>query len=264
MPPFRLRTKSIAVGTPAAASTPASCPAPDASSTTGTPSRSSCSRSARVGSDAIATSAVRESSAGTTASTSSTRSPSGARTSTLSVTRAGITFDAPGSTSSRPTVATAPFTTAAASRSLSTNSAAATRASERPAIGVVPACPSRPSKTTSPRAVAAMPVTTASGTSASSSRGPCSTCSSTKAAGAGSSPPAHSDREPTQPGPFQPSSSRKATTVSVRSCCPARSIASSPPITPSAPSKRPPAGTESRCEPVQTSGSSGRRPRKRP
>ena len=34
-------------------------------------------------------------------------------------------------------------------------------------------------------------------------------CSSTKAAGAGSSPPAHSDREPTQPGPFQPSSSRK-------------------------------------------------------
>ena len=35
MPPFRLRTKSIALGTPAVASTPASCPAPDVSSTTG-------------------------------------------------------------------------------------------------------------------------------------------------------------------------------------------------------------------------------------
>ena len=38
-PPLRLRTKSIAASTPAAARMPASCPAPDGSSTTGSPAR---------------------------------------------------------------------------------------------------------------------------------------------------------------------------------------------------------------------------------
>ena len=58
IPPFKLRTKSIAVGTPAEASTPASCPAPEASSTTGNASRSTSCRSAAVGSSAIATAAL--------------------------------------------------------------------------------------------------------------------------------------------------------------------------------------------------------------
>ena len=53
--------------------------------------------------------------------------------------------------------------------------------------------------------------------------------------------------------PVQPrSSSRKATTAPV----PARSTASIPATTPRAPSNLPPLGTESRCEPVQTRGSS--------
>ena len=43
-PPLRLRTKSIADSTPAAARTPASWPAPDGSSTTGSPGRSISSR----------------------------------------------------------------------------------------------------------------------------------------------------------------------------------------------------------------------------
>ena len=44
-PPFRLRTKSIALGTPAAARMPASWPAPEASSSAGRPRPSSSSRS---------------------------------------------------------------------------------------------------------------------------------------------------------------------------------------------------------------------------
>ena len=43
-PPLRLRTKSIPVSTPAAASTPASCPAPEGSSTAGAATRSISSR----------------------------------------------------------------------------------------------------------------------------------------------------------------------------------------------------------------------------
>ena len=45
-PPFRLRTKSIAASTPAEARMPASWPAPDASSTTGSPRAAIASRSA--------------------------------------------------------------------------------------------------------------------------------------------------------------------------------------------------------------------------
>ncbi len=55
-----------------------------------------------------------------------------------------MTFAPPGSTVSCPTVATAPSIPRAASRIRSTASAAATSASSRPAIGVVPACPARP------------------------------------------------------------------------------------------------------------------------
>ncbi len=45
-PPLRLRTKSIAASTPAVARIPASCPAPEASSTSGSPRASTASRSA--------------------------------------------------------------------------------------------------------------------------------------------------------------------------------------------------------------------------
>ena len=97
----------------------------------------------------------------------------------------------------------------------------------------VPACPARPWQVFSPRAYAAIPVTTASGAPAASRRGPCSWCSSTKAPG--SAPRATRPREPAQPR----SSSRKATTPSVRACLPRPSTASSAPSTPSGPSRRP-------------------------
>ena len=69
----------------------------------------------------------------------SQRSTSGARASTVSVTRSGITFAAPGSTSTRPTVATAPSISRAISRMRRIRAAAFTSASSRASIGIVPA-----------------------------------------------------------------------------------------------------------------------------
>ena len=76
----------------------------------------------------------------------------GARASTATVTRSGTTFVAPGSTSTTPTVASAP--SRAHSRTWRMNFAASTSASARSSIGVVPACAARPLKVTAPRACA--------------------------------------------------------------------------------------------------------------
>ena len=175
-------------------------------------------------------------------------------------TREGITLVPPGSTSSWPIVATAPSIARATSRARSTNSAAAQSASSRASIGVVPAWPARPERTTRRRAYATIDVTIPSGVSRASSTGPCSMCSSTNAPGSRAPGLATRPRLPAHPR----SSSRKATTASVRSCVSAVPTASSPATTPSAPSNRPPRGTVSRCEPVQVSSSSGRVPRRRP
>ena len=86
---------------------------------------------------------------------------SGARASTDTVTRAGTTFTAFGSTSTTPTVATAP--SRAQPPTCSTKRAAFTSASSRASIGVVPAWSARPSKTTAPRAWPAIAVTMPSG-----------------------------------------------------------------------------------------------------
>ena len=109
MPPFRLRTKSIAASTPAEARMPASCPAPDASSTTGRPRASIASRSACGAAPANCA--------------GSTRYPGSNPISRISVvepldvgrahveadrTRDGMTLAPPGSTSTLPIVATAP------------------------------------------------------------------------------------------------------------------------------------------------------------
>ena len=104
-PPFRLRTKSIAVGTPAAASTIASWPAPETS--LGASGRSA--HSVSNGAPLIATGSRRDAGSKPIAATSSSScSAVGARASTATVTRAGTTFIAFGSTSTAPTVATAP------------------------------------------------------------------------------------------------------------------------------------------------------------
>ena len=131
---------------------PASWPAPDGSSSTGTPSASISARSAaRISSD-IGDGSVRiGSSISSAAASRSSRSPSGARASTETTTRPGITFVPPGSTVTWPTVATAPSIPRATSRACSTNSAASTRASSRTSIGVVPACPGVPSNVRRPR-----------------------------------------------------------------------------------------------------------------
>ena len=136
-----------------------------------------------------------------------------------------------------------PVSRVAASRMRRISVAAATSASRRPSIGTVPAWPAVPSTRSSPRAIPAIDVTTPSGAPARSSTGPCSTCSSRNTDG--SAPPcATSARLPMHPT----SSPRKTTTDPT----PARSTASIPATTPRAPSNRPPAGTVSRCEPVHT------------
>ena len=145
----------------------------------------------------------------------------------------------------------------------------------------------------------AIDVTTPSRAPSSASCGPCSMCISRNAAGGGVSHPAMGRsprpsaanasatetpsasrrspssgsswpsiaRLPNTPRPKRgPSSSRKATTAIVRcsSPRPIAATASSPPTTPRAPSKRPPSGGVSRCEPVQTSAGEGSEPGSRP
>ena len=84
---------------------------------------------------------------------------------------------------------------------------------------------------------------------------------SVRSASSGSSMPAAA-RLPNTPRPNrQPSSSRQATAVSVRSAPPSSAIASIASIaatTPRAPSNRPPSGGVSRCEPLQISPEVGR------
>ena len=152
MPPLRLRTKSIPAGTPALARMPASWPAPEGSSSTGRPSAcTSARRAARISSD-IGDGSVRiGSSTASAAASRSSRWASGARASTLSRTRPGMTFVPPGSTVTWPTVATAPSIPRATSRARRTNSAASTSASSRTSIGVVPAWPGVPSNVRIPR-----------------------------------------------------------------------------------------------------------------
>ena len=142
----------------------------------------------------------------------------------------------------------------------------------------------------------AIELTMPSGAPAAASVGPCSMCSSTKHAGAGSSQPARGSspspsdanasarempsasrrspssssscpqtaRLPNTPRPKRgPSSRRKAMTTRPRRGAPSAPIASaasSALSTPRAPSKRPPSGGVSRCEPLQTSGRSGSLP----
>jgi hypothetical protein len=142
------------------------------------------------------------------------RSRSGSRKSSVSDTRPGITFAAPGQTCRVPQVTTASALTAAArSGSAETNAAAPTRASRRPAIGVVPAWPGSPANSTRAPQSPVMAVTTAMSVRSCSSRGPCSTCSSTKAwirpgasAVSVASPEAHRqlDRASTRRSPFTP------------------------------------------------------------
>ena len=79
IPPFRLRTNSIPVGTPAAARTPASWPAPRGARRAALRAARAARLSAALGSCAIATALTRLTSAGTTASTWSSRESSGAR-----------------------------------------------------------------------------------------------------------------------------------------------------------------------------------------
>lgn len=109
--PVGLRTKSIAVGTPAVARIPASCPAPVAR-TGASPSRAA-SRAASAGSKGVCP--VQDSSTGRTpvrSATSSTtaRTPgsAGPRASSHAVTWDGIALTPLGSTRTLPTVATQP------------------------------------------------------------------------------------------------------------------------------------------------------------
>ena len=110
------------------------------------------------------------------------------RTSIEIRTRDGITLPAPGSTSSSPTVATASSMPRAASRMPGSRAAAATSASSRLSIGVVPACPAVRRRRAPRGRTRRSTVTIPSGASLSASRGPCSTWSSRNAFG--STPPA--------------------------------------------------------------------------
>ncbi len=98
MPPFRLRTKSIALGTPAVASTPASCPAPDGQLDDRQAASLELCRAARPGAPAPSGTGRRGRSARTRAPRAAGRTARrrDARASTVSVTRAGITFDRAG------------------------------------------------------------------------------------------------------------------------------------------------------------------------
>jgi len=191
----------------------------------------------------------------------------------------------------------------ASSRTARTTCAAVTSASRRPPMGVVPECAAVPSTVTLSRMGAAMASTTPTGMPACSSTGPCSMCSSTKAlssAGRRAHSPRRSRSSPSaaracasvtppwscsvrqasrraRPAmallPRVPtekradSSPRKQITSSGCRRGPAprrRRTAARPPTTPTTPSKFPPSGTVSRCEPVATAGASRASPSSRP
>ena len=270
-PPFRLRTKSIALGTPAAASTPASCPAPEVSSTTGRP-RPSISvaqrRLERRRSSRRRVGAVGRLEPERRDQTRRSRSTSGARASTSSVTRGGdhvdrarLDLDLPDGGDrvlDRPRRLLDPEDLA---RPLHERVVAHAHR-RRPGVARAALDDDRPARTPT------MPVTIAE-----------------RRAGGGEPRPLLdvqleegarqlAARQTRARLPTQPRSSSRKTTTEPR---PARSTASIAATTPSAPSNFPPWGTVSRCEPVQTPGTdpfgsvpnrlpaaSTRRPRARP
>ena len=147
--PVGLRTNSIAVGTPASESTPASCPAPDGSSGTSPPiaAATSAVRAASKGvmSVQLSSAAATPSRRSTCATSSRTRCGSSPRASTQRDADEAIAFTAPGSTRTRPTVARIP-SSAAARRTSTIPSAIASTGSTRSASAVVPAWSATPAR----------------------------------------------------------------------------------------------------------------------
>ena len=106
----------------------------------------------------------------------------GERISMVNRTRPGMTLIAPGKASSCPTVATRSGVLRASVSIANTHSDAAANASLRRFIGTVPACPATPWISTTKRLAPLIAVTTPTANPSASSTGPCSMCSSTKAA----------------------------------------------------------------------------------
>ena len=223
------------------------------------------------------------------------------RASSQPVTALGIALTPPGVTTTLPIVATQPCVIAA-SRAASTAPAYPSIASWRSSSRVVPAWLASPVKSSRHRPCGQMSLPTATGWSRSTRARPCSTCSSTKLPirrrasssrpiWCGSRPaalrasaivvPSASvrlrarraviapvmTREPAQATPNRaPSSSTKFTTPIGRDgwnpLSRKQSIAARALTTPSGPSKAPPSGTLSRCEPVTTPLSPGTPPRR--
>ena len=221
------------------------------------------------------------------------------RASNQPVTALGIALTPPGVTATLPIVATHPCVMAA-SRAASTAPAYPSIASCRSSSRVVPAWLASPAKSRRHRPCGQMSLPTAIGWSRSTSARPCSTCSSTKLPmrrsasssrpiWCGSRPAALSasaivvpsasarlrarravmapviTREPAQATPNRaPSSSTKFTMPIGRegwkSLARNASTAAKALTTPSGPSKAPPSGTLSRCEPVTTPLSPSRQP----
>ena len=258
-----------------------------------------CTRSAVIRtSRAIITRAISPCSSLCTLSIASSR---GARMSSEKMHSPGTTFFAPGRTSISPTVPTASGIAEAMRSSATMSSVAATSASLRAPITVAPAWSARPFTRTRAWKMPTMSLTTPRGMPARSRRGPCSMCSSRyariclgsraafvgspaspiarsaspiempflsrrSAAPAGNLPNAADD--PNRPMPKRaPSSSAHATSSTDRLKRTPASLsetsASAAQHTPSAPSKRPPSGTESMCDPTRTIGSRSCSPAKR-
>src|SRR6478736_2496197 len=230
----------------------------------------------------------------TSETTRSTASASEPRASSHPVARLAMSFTPPGWTCTLPTVATQPCVSAAR-RAAMIRAARPSMASSRSASAVVPAWLASPGTSTRQRPCGQMSLPTPTEWPRSTRCRPCSTCSSTNAPirasvsssrprMAGSrparriasaivtpslsvSPRARSaprapvmTRDPAQATPnLAPSSSAKFTIPTGRDgakpSCRSWSTAARAPTTPSGPSKAPPSGTESRCEPMTTPGS---------
>ena len=233
MPPFRLRTKSIAVGTPAAAEDPrvVAGAGDELGRARQRPraARRAAHRSSRPG---RCGGAARSRSRATSASSCSGRRRPGVdddgHPRRNDVDRVRLDLDA--GRRSRPSPSRRPMPRRA-ERTRPPRASASSRAS----IGVVPAWSARPSKTTSPRACPTIAVTIPSGSPEPASTGPCSMCSSRNAAG--SARPRRRRCSRRSPRLLVAEDDDAELGVGQR-----RSAASIAATTPSAPSKRPAVG----------------------